>query len=299
MKFTIEEEDEDHSVPFLDTRLIRRDNNTIITSWYTKPGASGRFLHYQSYHQQRQKINLVLGMKNRVIQTSHTSLRTQNLKKLFTLFINSGYPSKLLHKLIFGRTALNNITDNENNTPNNVTIKYFSLPYIENLAFKFKRIFSNYDNVKLAYRNKLTIGNLFSKLKDKDNLLDMSDVVYCIPCGQCEKEYIGQTGRRLKDRITSHKSDIRNNKQSCTLAIHATGHNHNIAYENVRILDRERNTHKRNFLEMTNIFSSHNTLNSKKDIEGLSIIYTYLLHLHQQGRPQHNNDWYDGSIDVG
>ncbi|KAJ8959261.1 hypothetical protein NQ317_019682 [Molorchus minor] len=81
LQFTIEEDD-NHSVPFLDTKVIRKDDNKLITSWYTKPGASGRFLHYESYHEQRQKVNLVLGMKNRVLKTSHTTLKNDNLHKL-------------------------------------------------------------------------------------------------------------------------------------------------------------------------------------------------------------------------
>ncbi|KAJ8964186.1 hypothetical protein NQ317_013600 [Molorchus minor] len=90
LQFTIEEEDDNHSVPFLDTKVIRKDDNKLITSWYTKPGASGRFLHYESYHEQRQKVNLVLGMKNRVLKTSHTTLKNDNLHKLAKKFIDSG-----------------------------------------------------------------------------------------------------------------------------------------------------------------------------------------------------------------
>ncbi|XP_074028848.1 uncharacterized protein [Leptinotarsa decemlineata] len=36
VQFTIEEEDSNRSVPFLDSRLIRRENNSLITSWKNK-----------------------------------------------------------------------------------------------------------------------------------------------------------------------------------------------------------------------------------------------------------------------
>ncbi|KAJ8977068.1 hypothetical protein NQ317_017230 [Molorchus minor] len=279
LQFTIEEEDCNNSVPFLDTRLIRRNDNTIITTWYTKPGASNRFIHYKSYHQQKQKINLVTAMKNRVIRTSHTSLASQNLRLLHQRFINCGYPTRLLNKLIFSRPNINNVHTVQTPTPVNENIRtfYFSLPYNEQLSIKFQKIFSKFRDIKLAFRNVLNIRSLFSKLKDKDDKLHSSNVIYSINCKDCNKNYIGQTSRCLKDRITSHKSDIRCNKQTCTLAKHVLDTNHIMDYDNVQILEKENNLHKRLFLEMSHIFKDANTINSRKDIEGLSIMYTYLL----------------------
>ena len=101
LKFTIEEEDDNGRVPFLDTQVIRRSDNKVITSWYAKPGSSGRYLHYESFHAERQKINVLLGMKNRAINTSHVSFVADNLKKLSNLFINCGYPPGLVKKTDF------------------------------------------------------------------------------------------------------------------------------------------------------------------------------------------------------
>ncbi|KAJ8976939.1 hypothetical protein NQ317_012224 [Molorchus minor] len=254
LQFTIENEDEQHSVPFLDTKLIRKEDNTIITSWYTKPGASGRFLHYESYHHQRHKINLVLGMKNRIVRTSHPTLCTQNMHTLFERFKKSGYPPKLLNSLLFNRSHIN---DNDNPPGITTPLKYFSVPYL-----------------------------------DKDNIFNSSNMIYCMTCLDCDKKYIGQTCRKLKDRITAHKSDIRNNKQSCTLARHVVDHNHSIDYENVKILDTENNLHKRLFLEMAHIFKEDNTMNARTDIESLSILYTYLLSLDK------DNNTHDRSLGV-
>ncbi|KAJ8980862.1 hypothetical protein NQ317_008921 [Molorchus minor] len=276
LQFTIENEDEQHSVPFLDTKLIRKKDNTIITSWYMKPGASGRFLHYESYHHQRHKINLVLSMKNRIVRTSHPTLCTQNMHTLFERFKKSGYPPKLLNSLLFNRSHIN---DNDNPPGITTPLKYFSIPYLGKLSKQIQKNFSKFPNIKLAFKNTLNLKTLFAKLKDKDNILNSSNMIYCMTCLDCDKKYIGQSCRKLKDRITAHKSDIRNNKQSCTLARHAVDHNHSIDYENVKILDTESNLHKRLFLEMAHIFKEDNTINARTDIESLSVLYTYLLSL--------------------
>ncbi|XP_050506276.1 uncharacterized protein LOC126884398 [Diabrotica virgifera virgifera] len=70
IQFTIEVEDNEQSVPFLDTKLIRTNNNNILVDWYRKPTASGRYLHYLSYHKHSMKINLLKQMKARVMKIS-------------------------------------------------------------------------------------------------------------------------------------------------------------------------------------------------------------------------------------
>ena len=52
-KFTYEIEN-DASIPFLDVKLIRR-NNSIITNWFTKPTSSGRLINFDSNHPIKQK----------------------------------------------------------------------------------------------------------------------------------------------------------------------------------------------------------------------------------------------------
>ena len=39
-----------------------------------------------------------------------------------------------------------------------------------------------------------------------------TDIIYVITCSKCRIQYVGQTGRRLKDRLNNHWSDIRLNK---------------------------------------------------------------------------------------
>lgn len=65
IQFTMEEET-NRSIPFLDTRVIRTSENRLILDWYQKPSSSGRYLHYHSNHTLSQKVNMILGLKNRI-----------------------------------------------------------------------------------------------------------------------------------------------------------------------------------------------------------------------------------------
>ncbi|XP_072400465.1 uncharacterized protein [Diabrotica undecimpunctata] len=73
LQFTIEHEDNLFSVPFLDTRFIRTNNNSLIIDWYRKPHNSGQFLNFWSYHRHSIKINLLKQMKARIIAISDPS----------------------------------------------------------------------------------------------------------------------------------------------------------------------------------------------------------------------------------
>lgn len=92
-----------------------------------------------------------------------------------------------------------------------------------------------------------TVGSLFSKLKDKIPLKEKSNVVYKIDCINCEKNYIGQTKRTLKSRITSHKSDIRVKPDACALSQHVNQTGHSMDFQNAKVLTTEKKFFKEMF----------------------------------------------------
>jgi len=47
-----------------------------------------------------------------------------------------------------------------------------------------------------------TVRRLLVHLKDKQEKEEITDCVYKIPCGNCDKTYIGETGARLKEHKT-------------------------------------------------------------------------------------------------
>lgn len=285
IQFTIEHETE-RSVPFLDTKLIRSENNQIILDWYIKPTNSGRYINYFSNHTYKIKINLILALKTRVEKISHHSLKARNLNKLYNILITNSYPKKLLKKLIYS-TAQATTHDNINNQiiPEISTVSiqdrtsYFSLPYIKDINSKIIKLFKIEPTIKIANKQTKTIRSLFSRIKDKDEPIKMSNVVYSIPCTQCEGVYIGQTSRVLKDRITSHKSDCRLSKKTCALAQHHLELGHNFDYSETKVLNSETNHNKRAFLEMVEISLQPNSINKRTDIDDLSVIYSNIFTL--------------------
>ena len=148
MLFTIEE-DTNQSVPYLDTNVIRKNNNKIILDRYQKDTASGRFLNFYSNHPKNQKFNTVIAMKNRITHISHPSFLNTNLKTLFNIFVNNGYPKKVLNKLIYNTNFYDGLTEDQ---PPGLLI-YKKIPYVTNLTDTVIKLFKSFSNIKIAKYN--------------------------------------------------------------------------------------------------------------------------------------------------
>jgi len=87
-------------------------------------------------------------------------------------------------------------------------------------------------------------------------------VVYKIPCASCPASYIGQTGRRLQQRLEEHKRAVRSaDFNSSALAEHAWTNGHPVDWANVKVLANPRDSKTRLVQEAFEIRTSGRTLN--------------------------------------
>lgn len=254
IKFTIEKE-ENQSIPYLDMRLFR-DNNMIITDWYTKSIASGRLINYHSTQPTQQKTNTAKNMIEKVLKISDDKFKDKNINKIREILLNNCYPIHIINNLI-QKTILGKTTDKIDTSGN--PKKFYCLSYIPKLTeSKQIREIIHDKEVTLAYKANKTTQELFTKTKTKIEKEDLSSVVYQISCQgktdeHCNKVYIGTTKRSLQTRIAEHETDIRKNKHTTALAQHCFEHGHNADLTNVKILDKERKENKRYILESLRI----------------------------------------------
>lgn len=286
IKFTIEEE-HNSRLPYLDTVLIRRENKLLL-NWYQKPMASGRIINYYSKHNRRIIINTARNLIEKVFNISDREFHKENKEKIITILKDNSFPLKLIYKLI--NQFKNKIRNNNNNDDTMEPKIYKSITYIPGISERINRsnIFDT-NKYKIAFRTYNTLNRLFSKTKDKTKKLDMSNVVYKIPCKgndniNCNKVYVGTTKNKLKTRIAGHKSDqkYRNNNftQKTALSSHCFKFNHDPDFENVSILNTEQNQKRRYILETLQIINTPNTqrINYKTDIDNVAQNYRHLVH---------------------
>lgn len=281
LNFTIEKE-ENNSIAYLDMK-IHRENNKILTNWYTKSIASGRLINYNSTQPLRQKINTATNLIIKAINLSDTKFIPENITKIRNILTKNNYPKHLINNLIStvsnNKNLRGNIIENTSeNTSGNT--KYFSLAYIPKLTEnkKLREIITD-EGVRLAHKPNKTINSLFTKTKTPIENKEQSNVVYEIQCNGntdegCTGVYVGTTKRSLGKRLDEHEADIRKQKQTTALAIHCFENNHTADLSNVKILDREKRTNKRYTIESLRIQQRNTSaINRREDMDNINANY--------------------------
>ncbi|XP_062550409.1 uncharacterized protein LOC134215193 [Armigeres subalbatus] len=350
------ERENDGQLPFLDTLVIRSNDQTIKTRWYAKPISSGRLLNYHSFHPTSMKINVASNFIQRVIQLTTDGSAQQQKQKIFQYLRQNNYPSSLINRMLnrinenpahqwiqptssivniqhnLSQSSPSNIQStslsplpttssppsppfliipthtpsidpcdvntsqtprsqpssppNEAN-PNSQETAYRSMLNIPFLTTTISNILKkDFKNIKIARRNFKTTKSLLKPVKDPVLPYDQHNVIYNIPCNDCDQVYIGMTTNNLKKRISGHRSDINkiskspeNNIHAKTALIqHMINNQHTFDLDNTQIIDRTFRQTALPILEMCHIQNTPNTVNYRTDVEGLNITYAGILH---------------------
>ena len=91
-----------------------------------------------------------------------------------------------------------------------------------------------------------------SKLKSPLKTQQCSNVIYKIKCNDCAEFYIGMSSRILKNRVVEHSKDT-----NSALLNHSIELNHCIAFNDVEILDHDRNRTSLFIREALHIHDQH------------------------------------------
>jgi len=110
-------------------------------------------------------------------------------------------------------------------------------------------------NVPVAMKPYKIIKGVLVHPKDKHEKEDVTECVYKVPCANCDKTYIGETGRKFGVRIQEHRTEVesktrltftRSHRASSLtehnkspLTDHATQENHVINWSQATVIDRE------------------------------------------------------------
>jgi hypothetical protein len=145
-----------------------------------------------------------------------------------------------------------------------------------------------------GFKTLKTVKELHTKVKTQTDKDSLSHVIYSIKCS-CSKFYVGLTTQKFRTRIKQHmngvekmksllNAPIRNNNainalaSTSALVLHYKETQHQFDFEDASILDHTSNYGRLKFNEMLYI-NDLNTINFRKDIEGLNNIYGGILHI--------------------
>ena len=74
------------------------------------------------------------------------------------------------------------------------------------------------------------------KVKDPRPPLLKKGVVYRVPCMDCNRSYIGETGKNLKKRLVEHKAAVKRGDMKNGIAVHAWEQQHRVNWDEANVL---------------------------------------------------------------
>ncbi|XP_057290128.1 uncharacterized protein LOC130612790 [Hydractinia symbiolongicarpus] len=210
LKFTIEKEGKNTSIPFLDM-LIIRSNNNLSSTWYTKATDTGLTMNFHSLAPRKYKRSVVSGLVHRIHRACSTwSNFHQSLEKGKTVLEKNQYP-KAFYDPIIKSTISKIMENNDNENPDEENEKEESeekmifIQYRGRVSEKFE---TSMRKLNIPCKIIFTLKKLKSSLPPLKPVIEKclkSCLVYKIKCPRCNSCYVGQTSRHLIKRLKEHK----------------------------------------------------------------------------------------------
>ncbi len=157
------------------------------------------------------------------------------IKNIYDIAINLKYPKNILDCAL---ARARNVTENNFSSNNLLALLYHDIfPNIPQVLKTF--------SVNASFKNNCTVNNKLIKNSPQYN----EGYIYTIFCKNCNRFYIGQTGKTLEQRKKQHKYSGRTGQQSNALFIHVRATNHSIDWENCKKVKTSKSSVERNIIE--------------------------------------------------
>ena len=263
IKFTREDE-RDQAIPMLDTKTKRDAAGKLSFSVYRKPTHTDQYLQFDSNQPLQHKLGVIRTLHHRcqtLCSTEESKLEElEHLKKVLTI---SGYTQAAWRTATGKKNARTRPPQQQTSTGLKGSI---TLPYVPAVSDALAR---NIRKAGVAVHLKPinTIRSRLVRPKDKIDKLEQSGCVYHIKCDNCDSHYVGETSRRLSERISEH------HRSSSPVGHHVQYNQHNISAESVSVLHKEPDWFRRGVAEAIKIEQQSPDLNRGKERFTLPAIY--------------------------
>ena len=237
IKFTIESEN-NKCLPFLDV-LIHRSLNNFEFEIYRKPTNICSYVHFFSNHHPNTKKSVFTSMFLRALRIVSPKYFDLEIETINDIGKSLKYPEEFLNTCL--KSAKKSFYNDKILRPKMDNILclpfYKEFMHIPHALRKF--------NINVVFQNKNKLKTLLIKNSPDTQL----GCIYRIPCLDCDRFYIGQTGKSIKVRITQHKYSVRSGQLSNALFLHFSENNHRIDWKNTYVIKNNNSIIERNIIE--------------------------------------------------
>ena len=262
IKFTIEHE-KDCTLPFLDV-LIHRIDRTFQYEIYRKPTNINSFIHNYSNHEINIKQSTFRFMFLRALRIVSPQYLDREISFIYQIGYNHKYSKTFIDKCFqLAKRTFYGEKININTPLHNILV----LPYHDN--FRTLPKLCKLLNITVIFKYNNKINNLL--INNTPSI--KQGTVYKINCKNCDKFYIGETGRNLSTRLSEHNYAIKSKNQYNALFIHYLTTGHHMDINNALTLFNCNSYHKRLLIESLIIKNTYDdNINLIKDSDNIDKI---------------------------
>jgi hypothetical protein len=207
-----------------------------------KPGQTNRILNFRSSHPQATKANIIANELKRIAE------RTQSIPQ--AKIFQANFQSNLL----VNEYPLDFITKNQKTQkekPPNQFESKIAIPFLGSTSHEIKRILQS-SGIQTFFSNTQNCRHL-CKNHPQTEIAKQSDIVYKVPCANCNKFYIGQTKQFFQAREKQHEAAIKGKNPENAFASHHAATKHLPNWKEATSVFHEQNLVKRLILETATI----------------------------------------------
>lgn len=248
IQFTLENEEND-SLPYLDT-LIIKDGSCFKFKVYRKPTNKGDLLHFFSHHDHRTKRGVLIGFFLRALRICSPEFVEEECHHITTMFQRLRFPQHIINSCREKATKIMESTREQRQPQRRVILQTGNTATLLSRALQASQY-------QVVCTTSQTIKNI---TKEKiSNGIDTSAGVYTIPCGRCDKRYVGETSRDLNTRLREHRYACRIHDTNNACVNHRESHGHSMDWTKAEIIAKESDKIRRKCLEAA-VIQSTNTI---------------------------------------
>ena len=170
---------------------------------YRKPTHTDTYTHYSTAAPQTTKDSLIRSLTRRaynICSPQHLDLELSHVK---SVLLDNGYPLNHIN-LIVHRTKNSLSKPKTPRTKDNGNLANIYVPYYPALSKPLRQI-SDRHNISLTFTSNRNLRNMLTKTKTRPPPHTTRNVIYQIPCKDCNATYCGQTRRPLHLRLSEHQ----------------------------------------------------------------------------------------------
>jgi len=247
LNFTIETE-QNNMLNFLDI-TIHRNPKKFEFSIYRKPTVTNHIIPKDSCHPPSHKLSAIRFLTDRMhtypISEHSRVTEANNIKHILQV-----------NKYDTWHTSRKHTKPKNHSKTSNMPNKRALFTYFGRETTKITNIFQKL-GIQIAFQTKHTIGKLLQNHHKTRNKFQ-NNGVYELACPDCNKRYIGQTGRPFAIRFKEHERDFQNNCKKSLFAKHLIEQQHHFPPidEGMSILEIQRKSKKLHTLEQFHIYKA-------------------------------------------